>query len=412
MSRCRHAQNPATIDSSEETAEGRISLWFREPFRLFFPWGLLVGCIGVALWPAFYWKWFPHYPGQPLDLHGRLMTLGLGGAFVLGFLGTAGPRMMGAPRLWAVEIAVMLALHGGAVAAALAGNSRLACALFAAAVVWLMIGLAGRFQRRSDLPPPGFVMAAAGLLSGLCGASMHALGFDLAAGGQWFRLSRLLMNEAFLLLPVLGVGGFLLPRILQLPGRHVFPDSRTPPPGWWPLAAEAGAAAGLVIVSFVIEANYSVRAGVLLRFVVAFGWLARDLPGLWTRRVSGTQAWVIRLALASILLSWLLKWLDPVRWIAIEHILFITGFGMIMLGVASRVVDGHSGNREAAKGVSKPLRWVFWLAVLAMATRVSADYFPKIQVSHYIYAALTWIAISVIWFVANRRKLATPDPEE
>lgn len=399
-------------DTPEGTGGGLLSLLLREPFRLFFPWGLFVGCVGVALWPAFYWKWFSHYPGQPMDLHGRLMTLGFGGAFVLGFLGTAGPRMLGAPRLSGAEVVALLGLHGGAVAFVLAGSSRLACSLFASALLLLMGALGWRFSKRTDMPPPGFVLAAVGLLCGLAGTAVHALGFDLADGGRWFRLSRLLMNEAFLVLPVLGVGGFLLPRILQLPGRHVFPDSRTPPSGWWSLAGEAAVAAGLIIVSFVVEANYSLRAGVLLRFVVAFGWLTRDLPGIWTTRVSGTQAWVIRLALASIVLSWLLKWIDPVRWIAIEHVLFITGFGMIMLGVASRVVDGHSGNREAAKGVSKPLRWVFWLAVLAMATRVSADYFPKIQVSHYIYAALTWIVISGIWFMANRRKLATPDPDE
>lgn len=411
MSRCRHASDSPKSDSPAENG-ALFPLLIREPFRLFFPWGLLVGCIGVALWPAFYWKLFLHYPGQPLDLHGRLMTLGFGGSFIIGFLSTAGPRMIGAGRFSAAEVMSLWGLHGAAVISILAGSSRLACGLIAMALVFLLGGLARRFPRRTDLPPPGFVIAFAGVLCGLIGAMMHAFGLDLASGGRWLRFSRLLMNEAFLALPVLGVGGFLLPRILRLPSRHVFPDAVIPSPAWWKLAIEAVSTAALVIASFAIEALYSVRAGVLLRFGVAFIWMSRDLPGLWTARLSGTQAWAARLAVGSIFLSWLLKAADTVRWVAMEHVLFITGFGIIMITVASRVVDGHSGNREAAKGVSKPLRWIFWLAVLAMATRVSADYFPKIQVSHYIYASLTWIVISVIWFAANRRKLGTPDPEE
>ena len=46
-----------------------------------------------------------------------------------------------------------------------------------------------------------------------------------------------------------------------------------------------------------------------------------------------------------------------------------------------------------------------------MATRLSADYFPKVQISHFVYAALTWAVMTGIWLVANWRKLGTADPE-
>ena len=118
-----------------------------------------------------------------------------------------------------------------------------------------------------------------------------------------------------------------------------------------------------------------------------------------------------RQGLAGILVGWIARLLDPTHLFAMEHVLFITGFGMVMFAVASRVVDGHSGNQAAAQGVSVPLRWIYWLAVLAMFTRVIADYFPSTQVSHYQYAALTWVVISLLWFVVYRRKLATPDPD-
>jgi uncharacterized protein involved in response to NO len=61
-----------------------------EPFRLFFPAGVLAGLLGVALWPLHFGGYVAFYPGQ---VHARLMAFGFFGAFILGFLGTALPRM-------------------------------------------------------------------------------------------------------------------------------------------------------------------------------------------------------------------------------------------------------------------------------------------------------------------------------
>lgn len=408
MSRCRHAQ-PAPPSRPALRLPELLALLREEPFRLFFPWGLLVGCLGAGLWPAFQAGWYPHPPGQPWDLHGRLMILGLGGALVIGFLATAAPRMLGTPALNRLEVLLLGAGHAASVIALLTAHSRAGCLLFALTLAALIAMLARRGRRRTDLPPPGFVLVLLGLLCGLGGALLHAGGWDLGGLPYGYRLARVLMNEGFLLLPVLGVGGFLMPRILGLPGRQVFPDARTPPPGWWPLFVEALAAGLLILFSLLLEAAWSLRGGVALRLVVVLLWWRRDLPGLWRVRVNGTQAWAARLGLAMLALSCLARLLDPARLIALEHLLFIGGFGITMLAVAARVVDGHSGHRAAAKGVSKPLRWIVWLAFLAMATRITADYVPAIQRSHYAYAAVTWIALSLLWLWHHRRRLVTPE---
>ena len=73
---------------------------FAEPFRIFFPLGLILGAIGVSLWPLFYWHVITFYPAAP---HMRLMIEGLMGSFVIGFLGTAGPRLLEAKPLSAAE---------------------------------------------------------------------------------------------------------------------------------------------------------------------------------------------------------------------------------------------------------------------------------------------------------------------
>ena len=68
----------------------------KEPFRLFFPEGVLAGILGVSLWPLHFGGIMSFYPGQA---HARLMAFGFFGGFIFGFLGTAMPRMLSAPPL-------------------------------------------------------------------------------------------------------------------------------------------------------------------------------------------------------------------------------------------------------------------------------------------------------------------------
>ncbi len=79
-----------------------------ERFRLFFFSGILWSIAGVSLWPLFYAGKLTFYPGIT---HARLINEAFGGAFVVGFLGTAGPRMAGAPRLSIAELIALFALH-------------------------------------------------------------------------------------------------------------------------------------------------------------------------------------------------------------------------------------------------------------------------------------------------------------
>ena len=402
MSRCRRA----TESSPPPSVQPLRPLLAAEPFRVFFPWAVSLGLAGVLLWPLFLGHYLQFHPAL---LHARLMIFGFGGGCIIGFLGTAAPRMLGTPALRGWETVLLALLHAASILACAMLRDGLGCILFAGTLAALLFLLARRFAARTDMPPPGFIMVLLGLLSGLTGALMFAFNLDWQNPFN-FRFSRLLMNEAFLLLPVLGVSGFLVTRILGLPSRQSFPDSRTPPAGWWPLALEALVTGVLLMVSFVLEATGRIQLGAGLRFCLIMGWWVRDMPGLWTAKTVGTQAWMLKMGLGSVAVAPLCLALDPMRLIAMEHVLFITGFGLTMLAVASRVVYGHSGQLEQARQVSKPLRWITWLAILAMSTRVSADYMVSIQNSHYIYAAYTWAIITVIWLRLVWSKLWTPDP--
>ncbi len=402
MSRCRHVtlQNPVTL-------RPRTLAWLAaEPFRVFFPWAALLGVAGVTLWPVFFAGWLQF---QPALMHSRLMILGFGGGTVIGFLGTAAPRMLGTHALRPVELCLLLLLHAAAIGAFTRLHDELGCSLFAATLILLLLLIGGRLHRRTDLPPPAFALVVMGLACGICGTIMSSLNLDFQSAFN-FRFTRLLTNEAFLLLPVLGVSGFLVPRILGLRSRQSFPDGPLPAPGWWPLLAESLLAGALIISTFALEAWGEARLGPAIRFCVIMGWWSRDAPGLWRAKAVGTQAWMLKMGLGFIAAAPLILACDPAHLIAMEHVLFITGFGLAILGVASRVIYGHSGSLPETKLVSKPFRWIVWLVVLAMSTRVSADYSMTIQNSHYIYAALTWVIIVAIWLRLVWSKLWTPDP--
>ena len=98
-----------------------------EPFRLFFPLGLVSGIVGLVLWPLFLWGTVSIYPGI---VHARLMIEGFMGAFIIGFLGTAGPRLLSAPHFTRTELGVLLALFLSTIVAQLSAWAALGDGLF------------------------------------------------------------------------------------------------------------------------------------------------------------------------------------------------------------------------------------------------------------------------------------------
>lgn len=182
-----------------------------EPFRVFFPLGAFWSLVGVALWPLFYQG---GVEAHPLIRHGRLMIEGFGGAFVIGFLGTAGPRMASAPKWSPLEGIAFVGLHTAMALAHLGGWHRLGDFLFVLLMVGLLLSLGVRMGRaRREARPPQLGLAAVGLLSGALGAGGLALA-EFLPDLRLYRLASLLLHQGFLLFPILGVGSFLFPRIL------------------------------------------------------------------------------------------------------------------------------------------------------------------------------------------------------
>ena len=201
---------PSTrVAAAEFKPVGFLVMCREEPFRIFFPLGLASAVIGLALWPLFLSGVLPVYPGV---MHARLMIEGFMAAFIIGFLGTAGPRLLSARHFTGGELGALVALHVSTIAAHLVSRPALGDALFCAELATLVGVLGRRFIARGDLPPPNFVLVGCGLLSGFAGAALVSL---TTVFGDWPRLhyfGALMLSQGFVLLPMLGVGVFLFPR--------------------------------------------------------------------------------------------------------------------------------------------------------------------------------------------------------
>src|SRR5204863_1191036 len=126
-----------------------------------------------------------------------------------------------------------------------------------------------RLRHRKDTPPPGFILVGLAFLCVLTGAVLGVLEprMDEGASAYWITLQRRLSYQAFVLLSILGIGPFLLPRFFGQPSRHDFPEMLTPSAVWKRKAALALGSGIMIVVSFFIEAEGWLRVGHAIRFV-------------------------------------------------------------------------------------------------------------------------------------------------
>ncbi|MBE2205533.1 MAG: NnrS family protein [Chthoniobacterales bacterium] len=369
-----------------------------EPFRMLFPLGAIIGIVGVAMWPLFVWHITAAHPGIA---HARIMVEGFLACFVTGFLGTALPRLLGVPKItiyetvgFGVALVATVCLHH-------CGFTLWGDLLFFCTLLSFVLLLGVRIKHRQDTPPPAFILVAMGLLSALTGSLglVISQAIPTLAPPWLLPVAKLLLYQGFILLPIMGIGAFLLPRFFGLPNRQSFPESLALPPGWKRRATFAATCGLVVIASFAMEAlgigrwAYALRAGALLVYFF------REVPVHQAGFGGGSLAFGLRIALFAIPTGYILLAIMPERSTTLLHVVFITGFSLLTFIVASRVVFGHSGQTEKFRASLWPILVLCALFFLAMLTRVSADWLPKVQMNHYAYAAVAWATGVILWAI-------------
>lgn len=373
-----------------------------EPYRIFFASGALWSIFGVALWPLFYAQQLGFYPSF---VHARIMIEAFGGAFVVGFLGTAGPRMATAPKLRPPELFWLFALHQACGISHLTLHLAWGDAFFIALLASLLLCLVIRVVKfRKEAPPPQMLLALTGLACGIAGAALLLAPATLM-DPQRFRLANLLLYQGLLLPPVLGIGSFVFPRMLG----GDFGDPKTAEQGRAKLIRSIVAAV-LLVGSFFLEAFGQVIIGYALRAIVAASYLLIEVRWKTSQNGSLTTGlfWALGLGLLGIGIS-------PFYYaqhVSVEHLLYIGGFGMLILIVGSRVLFGHSGDLEGFFVTSKWVRFLIFLGILAATTRATPAWVPSTMVSHHIYAAWTWGALAFCWLFWHRHRFGKRDNEE
>lgn len=379
-----------------------------EPFRLFFPIAALAGLVGITLWPLMLGGWMEEYPGSR---HARLMILGFFGAFIFGFLGTSMPRLLETTPLRLSAVLVQAGLHVVVTGIYTLGSVQLGDGLFTLELGLWMVLLGSKFPARKDLPPPGFVLVPLAFLSAVAGLALDGYGrsHELPPGADV--LFRLLTYHNFILLCILGAGSFLLPRFLGLGVRQKFETSRTPPAGWLRAAGTAAAAGVVITATCFLEAWGWPRTGTLLRagVVGAFLWSTMPLERLrWTWQ--GVQ-WLLVVGLACVPIGIVAAGFWPGWRAGLSHIELVGGFALITVGVATRVIFGHSGHRAKLERFHPWLTTAGVLMLLGLLSRLSGEVLPSTMVSHYIYGVVCWGAGLLIWIGCVLAKVLTPDPE-
>ena len=377
--------------------ERPIDLFCQEPFRVFFPVGLLLGVIGVSLWILYYAGIIALYPSVS---HARLMIEGFVASFVIGFLGTAGPRLMATPHFSRAELFSLLTLDLLAAGLHLGGANRAGDAAFSFCLSFFLFVLARRFIHRRDSPPPNFVLVGLSLVNGFAGTVLLAL-FENEAYSVPYRIGAALLQEGFPLLAILGVVPFMLPLLLKLSAIDDLPQSRSLSTIWLARATLVAAIGLTIDATFIIEALSLTRFSAWLRACAVVVYLVAQMP----RTGQSFLGNCLRLGLGAIALGFIAEALWPQLRIAALHVVFITGFAFVILTVATRVILGHSGNSHP---FTRRLPFHIVVAIfigLAMLSRFTADLAPRARATHLVAAAILWLIATLVWSVKLAPKI-------
>jgi uncharacterized protein involved in response to NO len=362
-----------------------------EPYRLLFPTGIAYALLAALLWPLYALGWIPY----PATLHWTLMIQGFIHSFVLGFLMTALPAFLRAGKAEPAETA---SVFGATVAfgiLSLVGMHAAAQAAYLLSIATLILVAARRLPRRRGDPPEEFVFVALGLLFGIAGG---ILGFGAAAG--WLeepapRFALHLISRGMLVSIVLGVGGLLVPTFsgmkepLVIPG-IAGPGQRGPrralyvPLGFALVAAAALDATGWGAFGGWLRAIVGTTLGLLV-------WKLFQKPGRCDLLSSTiwSAGWLFVAGL------WLSA-LFPTRAVLGYHFVFLGGFGLLTLGIATRVVVTHGGYPQIyERRVLRPV--VVAALVLALLARVASDFLPPNAVRLYGVSGVFWITAWITW---------------
>jgi uncharacterized protein involved in response to NO len=379
-----------------------------DAYRIFFPLGILLGVAGVSIWPLYYFEVASGYSGRA---HMFVQADCFLYAFVVGFMWTAVPRFTGTD---APSRLIQYGLAGALIGVAVAFEAQLfplAHVLFVIAHLTFLAVVIRSFLHRRFTPPPTFALVGVGVLSGLIGAILNAAVAWEWIDPQWDLAGRRMLTEGMVLLLVLGVGGFLGPRLLgfaQLSDLQSI--GRLASPSRVPFMVRHGtkiygSSGVLVLASIPLEYGFGTPIMAWLRAATATVLIASSIRPWRLPASRTTLAWCVWLAHWFLIAGLWIAASAPKYRIDLLHIIFMGGFTLLILAVGTRVVLSHGNYALSEEQKSWPLRIGLITGLIALLARTAAPFTPNSYFSHLAWAALFWISGIVFWGIYLYRRI-------
>ncbi len=380
---------------------GFLELTRREPYRIFFPLGILGAMLGTALWLGVALGAWPY----DARLHGLIQIEAFGAAYVVGFLLTALPKFCRAPTASFGELFWMVLAFLAAQSSMLAGSVLVSQLSFA-----LLMSLVSLFVSRckrtgTAAVPASFEFVSAGILCGISGASLLAL--DM---GMFTQFGRLLLQQGMLPSFIVAVGGFLGPRLM---GRVESTPAIVRLRGSGPSGDVAASTAlplhllwmtGLII-TFIAELNGLFRLAYALRALLVIAALKRfNALGLPTNKT--LIAKIIALALFLLPVGLLAVSVFPENAASCLHVTYIGSFSLIMLGIGAQITSSHGGDPEFWARRRLSMHAMVLLLLGAMLIRVTSSWTGAWYLNGLALASTLLLGALFLWTTNLARLLA------
>lgn len=359
----------------------------REPYRLFFPLGLLMAAVGVAPWVLFHFGLLSSYPAV---FHGRVMFHGFLMAFISGFLMTAVPRMSATEPCRPIEASVVLFLLGMQLAF---GSSALAsAAAFSAHAAFLLFFVLRRSMHRKQNPPPTFLFVPIGLVVALLGGLL--LVFSDVLPNPLRELGKLWAFQAFVINLIIGLGSRLVPVLSRAPGALS------------PIQASQNGNSRHWIVLIGLNLSFLVEVFVDKQFGLGLRGLSLTWAAVIGLRVFAPMVPVTALGLALrasalfLVLPYFVMAVFPGAEIHWLHLVYVGGIGLMTLMVAVRVVLAHGGAGFEKEAWSPGLAAAATLMIAATLVRsLVPSWNPAGSFASYALAAVFWLIALGLWWI-------------
>ena len=367
--------------------------WRRDPWKLFFPLGMLLAWAGVLPWFLFGIGATTSYLSI---FHSIVQVQGFLICFALGFLFTFLPRRTGTPPPSALEMIVCLVAPVALTFFALQERwalSQLCWLLMLGTLVRFAISRVRRARARNQIPP-AFLWVALGLLWGVAGSVLTGVGASLGEEWMWLHeAGRTLVVQGVFTGLVLGTGAFLLPAIT----RGTDPSRVLAGPAYRNSLLRHALGGALWTAAAFLEPLVDTRLAFALRALVTLAvvvgtlqlWRLPSMPGL-NRRLVWIAGWM--LPLGNLVVAF-----DPGLRRTGLHVVFIGCFALLVLSVGCHVSLSHGGRPSLLS--TRP--WQLWalagLLLLALSARACIDLFPERGLVWFWLAAGSFLTATLCW---------------